>query len=127
MGAVESNQVVVIDDAYTDPRFDRQIDQKSGFLTRSVISMPIMGHGSSSVGQTNCCGVLQMINKLPAGSFDDTDVELLNLFGTYCSIMVNYKNLHEASVKYVSLLFIYIFDFAALDLFRYIGNNWFWS
>lgn len=32
-----------IRDAYNDPRFNREVDEKSGFITRSILSMPVMG------------------------------------------------------------------------------------
>lgn len=32
-----------VTDAYNDARFNKEIDQKTGFITRSILCMPIMG------------------------------------------------------------------------------------
>lgn len=109
--AVETEKIVNIPDVYTDPRFDKQIDQKSGHLTRSVLCMPI----TNSIG---CTGVVQMINKLPGGQFTLFDEELLGIFGTFGSVIVNYKNLNESRIKavnYIIILSFYIFEFSFLQ------------
>lgn len=93
--AIEDGQMLNIIDAYEDPRFDKSIDQKSGFLTRSVLCMPISD-------QAGCTGVLQIINKLPAGAFSKTDEEMFRIFGTYCANIVNYKNQFDARKRAVS-------------------------
>lgn len=38
-----TGQMVNIKDAYNDPRFNKEVDQKTGFITRSILCMPIMG------------------------------------------------------------------------------------
>lgn len=93
--AIDVGQMLNIDDAYNDPRFDKAIDQKSGFLTRSVLCMPI-------TDQSGCTGVIQIINKLPAGAFSRTDEEMFRIFGTYCANIVNYKNQFDARNRAVS-------------------------
>lgn len=32
-----------IKDAYNDPRFNKEVDTRTGFITRSILCMPIMG------------------------------------------------------------------------------------
>jgi len=49
-----------IADAYQDPRFNRNIDKKTGYRTRSLLCMPVRSKGSKS-GQI--LGVVQFINK----------------------------------------------------------------
>lgn len=45
-GLVAKNgETVNIKDAYNDPRFNKEVDQKTGFITRSILCMPIMGIG----------------------------------------------------------------------------------
>lgn len=100
MLAVESGQLVNIADVYTDPRFDRTVDQKSGYLTRSVLCMPIKD-------RIGCTGVIQIINKLPAGMFNVTDEHMFAVFGTYCANIVNYKNQYDARKRSESMTAIY--------------------
>lgn len=94
--AVEDGQMINIPDTYNDPRFDKTVDQKSGFLTRSILCMPI-------TDQCGCTGVIQIINKLPAGAFSRTDEEMFRIFGTYCANIVNYKNQFDARNRAVSV------------------------
>eukprot|EP00929_Paragymnodinium_shiwhaense_P120276 TRINITY_DN92204_c0_g1_i1.p1 TRINITY_DN92204_c0_g1~~TRINITY_DN92204_c0_g1_i1.p1 ORF type:complete len:1332 (+),score=372.34 TRINITY_DN92204_c0_g1_i1:198-4193(+) len=52
---------VNIPDCYKDYRFDRFFDAKTGYLTRSILAVPVFGPDGSA------CGVIQAINKLPLG------------------------------------------------------------
>jgi len=60
---------VIIDDAYTDPRFNRTIDADTGFVTRNLLCAPIVTPGREVIG------VLQVLNKKDA--FNREDLELL--------------------------------------------------
>lgn len=45
-----------IKDAYTDERFNKEVDQKTGFITRSILCVPIMGvDGVLGINQLNIC------------------------------------------------------------------------
>lgn len=39
--AARTGNILNIKDAYSDPRFNREIDDKTGFITRSILCMPI--------------------------------------------------------------------------------------
>lgn len=56
-----TKEIVNIADCYQDRRFDRSFDEKSGYLTKSLLAAPIVDFDGSVVG------VLQAINKLPSG------------------------------------------------------------
>ncbi|MEO7726182.1 MAG: adenylate/guanylate cyclase domain-containing protein, partial [Burkholderiales bacterium] len=61
---------VIIDDAYADARFNRTIDEQTGFITRSILCVPIR----TAKGET--IGVAQVLNK-QKGSFSKGDLKLL--------------------------------------------------
>jgi GAF domain-containing protein len=61
-----SQQTVSIRDCYQDRRFDRSFDKSSGYLTRSLIAVPIVDYEGTSIG------VIQAINKLSTGPQDET-------------------------------------------------------
>ena len=70
-GAVfQSGQGLIVHDAYADPRFDREIDEKTGFKTRSILCAPI------KTARGEVIGVVQTLNKRE-GRFDGEDLELL--------------------------------------------------
>jgi adenylate cyclase len=60
---------VVIQDAYSDSRFNRSIDEQTGFVTRSILCVPI----KTAKGET--IGVAQTLNK-KKGRFNRSDLAL---------------------------------------------------
>ncbi|MBF0374913.1 MAG: GAF domain-containing protein [Alphaproteobacteria bacterium] len=65
-----SKQGVIIQDAYADPRFNRAIDQQTGFTTRSILCAPLRTLRGEVIG------VSQLLNKAE-GEFGEHDLELL--------------------------------------------------
>src|SRR5689334_10703333 len=57
---VSSNEIVLVNDTASDPRFLGRIDQKSGYVTQSVLVLPLRG------GDGGVLGALQLLNK-PGG------------------------------------------------------------
>lgn len=78
-GAVaQTGDMIVIENAYNDSRFNREMDEITGYITRSILCVPI----KRSDG--NIMGVVQMINKrnqegqmVQGDAFDANDIELL--------------------------------------------------
>lgn len=81
-GAVaKTGEMIVIDNAYDDSRFNREMDEITGYVTRSILAVPIKRSDGMLMG------VVQMINKRnqdgqiaqpgPGCSFDSNDIELL--------------------------------------------------
>jgi putative ABC transport system ATP-binding protein len=63
----ESGRPLNVPDAYAEPRFDREVDRRTGYVTRSLLSMPI----ADSKGAT--FAVMQFLNKAGGGPFDAAD------------------------------------------------------
>jgi len=61
---------LIIDDAYADPRFNRTIDEQTGFLTRSILCVPIR------TAKGEIIGVAQVLNK-QKGRFTRSDRNVL--------------------------------------------------
>lgn len=67
-GAVaQTGETVNVPDAYADPRFDRAIDQRSGFRTKNMLVVPVWAPDGKRV-----IGVIQVLNKR-GGSFERID------------------------------------------------------
>jgi adenylate cyclase len=66
----QTGKGLIIDDAYNDPRFNRAIDQMTGFTTRSLLSAPIV------TSKGDVIGVLEVLNKREA-AFSQEDLYLL--------------------------------------------------
>jgi phosphoserine phosphatase RsbU/P len=63
----QTRQPLVIPDAYADNRFNRGVDQKTGYHTRNLLTLPVFDRDGHAVA------VLQVINKLPDGTDSTTD------------------------------------------------------
>ncbi|CAF0810993.1 unnamed protein product [Rotaria sordida] len=74
-------------DAYSDNRFNRDIDQKTGYKTKTLLCMPIMIQG-------NVIGVVQMINK-KNGHFTKSDEESFETFAVYCGLALHHASLYD--------------------------------
>jgi adenylate cyclase len=59
----------IIHDAYADPRFNRSVDERTGFVTRNILCVPI----TTSRGEA--IGVAQILNK-KTGRFNQNDLRL---------------------------------------------------
>eukprot|EP01138_Halocafeteria_seosinensis_P005939 gb/GECG01006071.1/.p1 GENE.gb/GECG01006071.1/~~gb/GECG01006071.1/.p1 ORF type:complete len:324 (+),score=25.93 gb/GECG01006071.1/:1-972(+) len=69
-------KTVLIEDAYSDPRFNSDIDKETGFETKQVLCLPI-----SLVSKTGSpIAVLQLLNKTDAPSFTHEDQEAMEAF-----------------------------------------------
>jgi len=67
-----SGEIINIEDAYKDDRFNAAFDKKSGYHTKTILCIPMKLQDGEVVG------VLQLINKLD-GVFTDDDAKLLTL------------------------------------------------
>ena len=69
---------LIINDPYSDDRFDKDVDKKTGYHTRNILSLPI------NDGEGKIIGVFQAINKMPEPeNFSEQDLEHLLLAATY--------------------------------------------
>ncbi|MBN1344235.1 MAG: SpoIIE family protein phosphatase [Phycisphaerae bacterium] len=67
--AVQARHAVNVPDAYADERFNRDVDQQTGYRTRNVLTLPLVGLDDKIVG------VLQILNK-KTGTFAEWDEQL---------------------------------------------------
>lgn len=77
--AAKTRELVNVPDCYADPRFNRQIDKQTGFRTRCLLTIPLIGHDQSLVG------VLQVLNKRN-GVFDEDDEHLATALAAQCAV-----------------------------------------
>ncbi len=85
---VRTGRVINVPHAYTDSRFNPEIDRKTGFRTRNLLSFPLIGFDNSTIG------VLQVLNKT-AGEFDPWDADLVRTFGAQVGVAVQRQMLLE--------------------------------
>lgn len=69
-----------ITDPYGDPRFNPAFDKQTGFRSRSILCMPMIGFNGSLLG------VIQVLNKSGGGTFGRKDESLLEAFASHASV-----------------------------------------
>ena len=86
-------EILNIPDAYKDPRFDKEIDKKTGYRTKSILAVPLFNRKQEIIG------VFQVINKLNGKHFTKEDVELLSHVSLYASSTIENAILYEKLKK----------------------------
>ena len=56
--SIENDETILINDAYSDPRFNPEVDKKTGYVTKAILCMPV----KNSAGEV--IAAYQAINKL---------------------------------------------------------------
>ena len=88
--AVQTGEDVIINDPYSDPRFNRETDRKTGYVTREVIVLPIRSGGGEILG------AYQAVNKMSGeGVFTDRDLKYLRLAASYSGKSIETAQLNE--------------------------------
>jgi sigma-B regulation protein RsbU (phosphoserine phosphatase) len=92
VGAVAaSGKAEILDDPYTDSRFDPKIDQVTGFQTQSLLTVPVRDREGTLIA------VLQLLNHR-GGGFSEADVEFLAELGVPFAIALTTADLHREIV-----------------------------
>lgn len=88
-GAVfQTGETINIPEAYADERFNRAVDEETGFRTRSILTVPIVNKDEKTIG------VLQVLNK-DSGPFLEADEKRLRAFASQISIALENAQIHE--------------------------------
>lgn len=82
------NQPAVIDDVRNDPRFYGQIDQSSGFQTRSMLAVPLRIRDQT-------IGVVEVINKQGGQAFSERDRELAAALAAQAAVAIDNARLYQ--------------------------------
>lgn len=75
---VQKKTPQMVNNPYEDSRFLSKIDEKSGFVTRNILAVPIFDSRQEVIG------VIQLLNKYH-GDFDENDEGIMSFFANYVS------------------------------------------
>lgn len=84
----QTGNIVNIQDAYRDPRFNQETDQRTGYRTRTILCVPMQNKLNEAIG------VLQVLNKLD-GVFTQEDEELLLALSSQAAVAIENAILYE--------------------------------
>ena len=82
----QTSKALLVNDPYSDSRFNPDLDHASGYRTRSILAVPMKNH----LGRT--IGVIQVLNK-KSGPFSDHDAVILAALSTQAAIAIDNSRL----------------------------------
>ncbi len=80
---------LLIPDAYQDPRFNPEIDRKTGFRTRSILSVPLKNPRGEVLG------VAQVLNRKDMRPFEEEDRLMLEALASMAAVAIETVQLYE--------------------------------
>ncbi|GGD73931.1 HD domain-containing phosphohydrolase [Paenibacillus nasutitermitis] len=88
--SIAIGESLLIEDAYQDPRHNAENDRRTGYRTKSIITVPFVGNDGKIIG------AYQAVNKWAAdGVFTRHDLEQLKLAASYAGKSLESIMLHE--------------------------------
>jgi len=84
----QHGETVNLADAYTDPRFESEVDLRLGFRTKSLLALPIRNKDGATIG------VLQLLNK-KTGPFTHADETMLRAISDHVALALENAQLHR--------------------------------
>ncbi len=88
----EKKEPLIINDCYTDPRFNKEFDKETGFTTKMMVCAPM-------INKNNLVGVIQAINKKNGESFSKEDLELFEALAVQCAVAIENARLIEIEIR----------------------------
>jgi signal transduction histidine kinase len=95
----KTGEPIRIEDAYRDPRFEREWDLLTGYRTNNMLAAPLKNH----VGRT--MGVIQVLNKRGGGGFTSDDEDILSALGTQAAVAIDNSRLMLSLIQKNQQLF----------------------
>lgn len=88
--ALREERTIISNDPYNDPDFNADVDKKTGYVTKSVLVLPVADVNGSFIG------AYQIINKLE-GEYTEADGRKLSLAALICGIALESECFLEES------------------------------
>ncbi len=84
----QHGEPLLVPDVEKEPRFSRQIDEEIGFVSQSIVCVPLSS-GDRIVG------VIQLLNGLGQGEFTEQDQRILATIADFTAIAIENSRLHQ--------------------------------
>jgi sigma-B regulation protein RsbU (phosphoserine phosphatase) len=89
-------EIICVHNPYHDPRFNPEPDRNSGFVTRNLLTAPMLNIDGQPLG------VIQGVNKIDA-TFFEADLSLIQLLAEQAGVAVQRYNLQVQAVEAMGL------------------------
>lgn len=84
----EKEETILVHDVSKDPRWFSGVDKKSGFVTKSILAVPLKVKGK-------LIGVAEVVNKKDGTSFTKEDVELFEALARQAAVAIENARLYK--------------------------------
>jgi GAF domain-containing protein len=92
---VMTGQAIATSNVQQDPRFDQDFARSTGYVPNSILATPLLS-------DDRIIGVMEVLDKINAASFDMQDMELLGMFAQQAAMAIDQsqqiENIEEALV-----------------------------
>jgi len=89
--SAQTRQLINVPDCYADERFNRAIDKQTGYKSRCMLTIPLIGYEESLIG------VLQILNK-NGGVFDAQDEFVGQALAAQAAVVIHRAKITEAII-----------------------------
>jgi phosphoserine phosphatase RsbU/P len=86
--SAQTRELINVPDCYADERFNRDIDKRTGYRSRCMLTIPLIGYENSLVG------VLQILNKRD-GVFNDQDEFIASALAAQAAVVLHRVKITE--------------------------------
>lgn len=88
----QQGESLMVPDVSQDPRFFRQMDQTSGFQTKTILAAPL-------IAKDRIIGVAEVINRSDGRQFDEHDQELFIAFCRHVALAIENARIHQLALQ----------------------------
>lgn len=86
--AAKTGRGIIVNEAYSDPRFSRSVDEVSGYKTRNIMAVPLLVNNET-------LGIIEVLNKKDGRLFSRKDLSMLEIFAAEAAIAMSNSFLYE--------------------------------
>jgi sigma-B regulation protein RsbU (phosphoserine phosphatase) len=90
--SAQTHKLINVPDCYADDRFNREIDKQTGYRSRCMLTIPLLGFEDSLVG------VLQILNKND-GIFDEEDEFIATALAAQAAVVLHRAKITEQIIE----------------------------
>jgi len=83
-----SGKPLIVNDVHKDPNFHGKIDHTTGFITKSIICVPL-------VANQKILGVIEVLNKLDGSDFNNQDIHVIVPVATTAAMAIDNTRLQQ--------------------------------
>lgn len=90
--SIFNKTTIMVNNVEADTRFSKRVDINSGFITRSILCVPLLI-------DVNCIGALELVNKKGKDGFSKHDLQLTNAIAAQIAVAIHNVQLADEALK----------------------------